>query len=787
MRFKKKMKESGMRKLDAMIKDPSFIPAPSPRKKAPLPWLLPALISVASCALICVVVLPIALNSLPRVPGEQTASTERSSAAVSSMESYYMSSAMESQIPESYVPSSIATGETGTPGAVKFSIRMENPRDLLLHYEKNASFVGGETLSMQNEDGKAVVIPSSLYEVDSSAFKSGVQGKYSILCKGKESDWSYSYNVVVEDKTISSIEVTSSKKVYYVGESLLGDDVSIEKTYEGGGKSRALPVETALEGVDFDSSTPGEYTVCAYLTTNPSFRVEYQVEVKPLEEIAFDGTYAFTDPSFRVGEPTFVAFSIADFEVTPIYDEILISGPCHKRVSPGKVVLESDSFTQTITYLTKERSMVVSGIAGDPDMACFAISERDASIVAKGAMAYDDNRNFLAKGGYLSKQTLDYFAFMYGDCFTNEAKTIVVYENTFFHDGDVVYVGVKASASSDKGYLGTWYDDSSKRVFYTISSAGVSPAGSEITYPYTLEEKESEVIIRIKDGEILSYQKLSGTIYLLDFGTGEPYSLWRKYDPNLQALVTVESHGSRYVYVSPFGEPFQTIAIREDSISWYEIPGYFDTPLFKDTTFTDATKKSNYMSDFGGRRGDYNSYWEIVGAWEVDRLGEGHSYYLRVYEDMQMKRLGWIGFTSFHKPGEYGGMVHFEDGKEEEVTFFANSNDGIISCLEETRPVNHAIWANMPFLGTYMSEDNYQIDILESGGILRYLDNGKGYSYRVSNGGRITYLSENRIDIVLTIQDNQDNRVEETITLETKGEGYIFEFEGKVYARIQGD
>ncbi len=801
MMFKKKMKDNVKKKFDTIFKNPSFVEKPLVKKQVPLRnKLIPILSASLTLMLAGGITLSVVLvsqKSHEKMPFQNSSNQPIDSSDL-----------------------------TLKPISQK-AMRLDNQNEILREFESNASFIFGGNLTRNNGDGKAVTINDRLIEIDSSEFKEGAVGNYTIKCRLKNDDEALvSYNVLVNNEIIDSLKIDSFRNTYYVGETVLLSDVSVTKVMKSEKNVKALPTEYALDTSKFDTSKPGKTTLTVYLLTNPNIKKTYEVDVKPLDEINLKGDYAYICREFKVGEPIFYAFSI-DEEIKPEYSEILAKGKYERHVNNSGIVLEVPGDSQTMRYVPKDREMIVSGIAGDPDMHCFKLTDRDVYITMSGGNDVSDKLNIVAKNGYLSNKTLDYFKFNFGGVYFDAGFNNEVDSMHHFDNQVTLYLGVKSIPVSNEGFIGDWYSPIDvNKMKITITKEGMSSWGAVELPSYTTTEYEEYITIRAHNG-IYEYDKIKGTLFTVDNYDGSRGVELRKYDSKTQALVTYvyNNMGHKYVYVYNLGDSLNKTFVYESRISSIEVTSiytidengnqiekaYHNEPILEDLIIANGANYNRSMSDYWGTYGkDYTDFWRLTDKSNADRMNNDPHYdYLVHYEMGETTRVGWVEFSRYvivtyqyegkdnrgnpiyDENGDpviytgtneyYYGNVHFEDGETIEIKFPKTTTGVDIGSGWMTKITY--IWNLLPFIGTYKSSSGKQIDISKSGALVQYLENAQGYSYTTAMDGFITFYSNDKITAKFVEFDNNYNRTIHNIDFLLSENRYIFELNGNTYTQ----
>ena len=656
-------------------------------------------------------------------------------------------------------------------------LRILNNDDIVTTYEKNCSFISsGFEVAKKKSNGANEILDPSLYTVDSSQFKNGVEGTYPIsIFLNSNKSVKTSYDVEVINDEVLSISLENYRDTYYVGETIIPSDITLIKECESGTNREAKITEYEFDTSQFNSSIVGTYEIKVTLISNPSFFLTYSVDVKDIDEADLSGRYAYVEPLTAGGEPTIFALEIDDNIVTSYYSEILLGGEMIKEVANGEIHIRGSlGGSQTMTYIPSERTLLVSGIAGDPDLPCFRINRLDAMITVDGALLrdYENAVKYVALNGHIPSATLAYLTNCYGGVYlTSSLGEKVTHEMEFLEDTKL-YVGFKPVVDSKKPYLGKWFDDDGL-VRFTIYENEVYGR------PYTVQDiGNGTYYIRINDGSILAYHFDTDTIDVLSLDDYSPWISLSHYVGGLQCLVSLNIPNERVEFVIDKGETLNPFYITDNKIISYNIPAYFGTPIEENVTFY-ATTVTKYMIDIDGRFGGLKDYFEIVGCWDVNRLNTQHSYWFNEYQDYELVKQGWTEIVGGTKNlSSVTLLVHYDDDSVENLIF-----NGTLTLGETTYTRSGALWQGFSCLGEYYNEQEEKIIIDEYGRFMYSETDITGYTYQVYESLRVTSMSDSLITMIYHHQDEHDNLVVKNATLELVGDKWVFTIDRGVYTQ----
>lgn len=701
---------------------------------------------------------------------------------------------------------------------VENAVRLDNENEIVREFERNASFVFGGTLTKKNADGKAIDVNNNLVELDYSKFKKGTVGDYTINCHLKNDKNAYvSYNVLVNNEIIDHIRINNYRDTYYVGESVMNSDVEIVKVMQSGKEVYALPTEVVIDDSSYDSAQPGKCQLSVYLATNKAIKANYEVDVKPLEEIALEGNYAYELNYIKVGSPIIRAFNI-NGKIKPEYSSIHITGHYKTTVKDGQVIIESDDIvdngsSQYLRYFPQTREMIVYSAHTDRERKCFLMSERDVTYTVRNVHDRWTNYKFVAKNGFISNKQIDYFKFHYGGVYFDNAMTKPVTALTHLDSDTYIYVGhVQDEVLNSTGYYGSWYDPSeNNEIAFAINNERFGDYSFANASAYTVNEKDDEVIIRNK-GYVYSYDKIVGKLYLLDEYSGLRKTEYTKYDENTQAICSLATaSGEKHHIVYELGESLNKSFIENSVITTITVDSYYvndvefpyeNEPVLEDISVKGEVVKQS-LDDYSYKFGTYDSYWQFTDNFGADRTEiEDHHHFLIHVENGIVTRVGWVGFsevvttkysistTDSNSGDSYREMngsyfkayAHFEDKVVKEITFAANA--AAVNLGEGWLFPNKTIWSKMPFLGTYKSADNKRtIDVNSDATLSQHCLDKDGLEYIRTINGVILDQQGEFIDVMVGCIDKAENgnRLDYQINIEYKSGRYQFTINDVTY------
>ncbi len=665
-----------------------------------------------------------------------------------------------------------------------------NQNDLVTEYQRNCNFINkGIVVDKKMNNGSTVRANPQEIVIDYNTFDSNHSGRYyiSVYLKDKP-EIETGYYVTVSDDEITGIQLKYHRETYYLGETIIPEDLVIEKNLSSGKVTGTKYTEYSIDTSHFDGNKVGTYDVNVTLNSSDDFSFSYEVEVKRLEELNMNGRYGYIDLYYENNAPTILALEIKNNKATPYYSEIIIGeSPAESLITEvidGKIIIKDDKHSQKMIYKPFTHEMIVTGLmAGEPDMTLFQLDENDYVISLIGKLA-DPNTFYIAKDGYLSKETISYLFNAYGGIYLDDEMEIPVTEDTLFSSDSIVIAGGKNIGIDEKLYLGTFYD-SKDRIALVIEEDVLYSYGNTNPVSYVAQLKNNgDVWIRTSPYDstyryILSEDKFevySGDNYYMD-------DLFR-YTPETQVIVTVNRNGgASYKYVLNKGDVFHCTNIERNHIEFFNIPGYHETPIYEDTTFNQVTISSIYMSDFSYRIfGTYNHYFLIRTSWSVGKetIGDQATYWYELYDNYEVVELGWIEFSGCENRNIYF-TLHHEDGSYETICY--NRDEKCYAIHEELYTLNETPFKEFEFVGKYIGSDGSEKMISEEGmlGTVSYTTAGNqviSYEYVY-----IDTLDSECVILWYTYQTKEEKLEIKTIQLNKTENGWCFELEGITYTQ----
>lgn len=651
------------------------------------------------------------------------------------------------------------------------TLAFKNKRNVVDRYEKNASFVdtGFEMVKVD----EALQISETLndtFEVDATEFKEGEVGKYNItISSNSDRHLKMHYEVQVVDETIQSIEIDQSKtrKVYYLGEPILKEDVYLNKIcMDSNGKTLAPKevkrMEFEVDTSNYDANQVGTYKVQVNLTNAKDVAsVKYEVEVKPLEEINLDGDYYFYDDECLSGEVNVYVASIEDGKLTPHFAEFYngTSDQLTYSFINGRLILRGSNESQYLEYFPKERILKLSGMI-DEEWILYAKNDYDKTFSIQGEYVNEDEYyQFIVKDGYMDAMTLSYLQYTYGgvyfaEGFKDDAK---VEEDAEIQENTTLYVGFTPYEEKEEApYFGTWYFNKDYfrmpyLIAFSFENGKLINSNGSIVEDYRIQKTSQGYLLWINHYEKYLYID-EYDAFITDEAMTYRNQLAR-FDASKQCLVTLSTGRSAQRVVVEKGQPLITGFAREGSYTQLDINSYKGTPIEKDTTFS-VRIISQYLFEIEGRTfGTYDDYYKIVSN-NIIHADTQHQYLLIHYDHFQEVIVGWIAFLDM----DTLEVLALDDDTSSILTFGYKAEKLFVE--EKEYEQNNEIYANLSFIGSYQSEEREVITLTECGyfNYTEHVDRGGVIKdYPASLKYRLISFDEDKISIELNhvFDDNE--------------------------------
>ena len=650
------------------------------------------------------------------------------------------------------------------------TLAFKNKRNVVDCYEKNASFVdtGFEMVKVD----EALQISETLndtFEVDATEFKEGEVGKYNItISSNSDRHLKMHYEVQVVDETIQSIEIDQRKtrKVYYLGEPILKEDVYLNKIcMDSNGKTLAPKevkrMEFEVDTSNYDANQVGTYKVQVNLTNAKDVAsVAYEVEVKPLEEINLDGDYYFYDDECLSGEVNVYVASIEDGKLTPHFAEFYngTSDQLTYSFINGRLILRGSNESQYLEYFPKERILKLSGMI-DEEWILYAKNDYDKTFSIQGEYVNEDEYyQFIVKDGYMDAMTLSYLQYTYGGVYFDESfkDDVRVEEDAEIQENSILYVGFTPyEEKEEEPYFGTWYFNKDYfRMPYLVAFSFengklINNNGLEVE-DYRIQETSQGYLLWISHNEKYLYIG-EYDAFITDEAMTYRNQLAR-FDASSQCIVTLSMGLSVQRVVVTKGQPLITGFAREGSYTQLDINSYKGTPIEKDTTFS-VRLISQYLFEIEGKTfGTYDDYYQIVSNNKIHAKTK-HQYLLIHYDHYKEIVVGWLSFLDMDTL-----EVLAIDDTSSILTFGYKAEKLFVE--EKEYEQNDEIYANLSFIGSYQSEEGEVITLTERGSFnyTEHIDRGGVIKdYPASLKYRLISFDEDKISIELNhvFDDNE--------------------------------
>ncbi len=650
------------------------------------------------------------------------------------------------------------------------TLAFKNKRDIVDRYEKNASFIdSGFEMVKIDEALQVSETLNDTFEVNATEFKEGEVGKYNItIASNSNKHLKMQYEVQVVDETIQSIEIDQNKtrKVYYLGEPVLKEDVYLNKIcVDANGKTlepkEVKRMEFEVDTSNYDANHVGTYKIGISLINATDVRsVEYEIEVKPLEEINLDGDYYFYDDECLSGEVNVYVASIEEGKLIPHFAEFYdgTSDQLTYSFIDGRLILRGSNKSQYLEYFPKERILKLSGMIGE-EWILYAKNDYDKAFSIRGEnVSEDEYYQFIVKDGYMDAMTLSYLQYTYGGVYFAESfkDDVKVEEDAEIQENSILYVGFTPyEEKEEEPYFGIWYFNKNYfRMPYLVAFSFengklINSNGLEVE-DYRIQETSQGYLLWISHNEKYLYIGEYDT-FITDEAMTNRNQLAR-YDASKQCLVTLSTGRSAQRVVVEKGKPLITGFAREGSYTQLEINSYKGTPIEKDTTFS-VRHISRYLFEIEGNTfGTYDDYYKIVSN-NIIHADTQHQYLLIHYDHFQEVIVGWIAFLDI----DTLEVLSLDDARSI-LTFDFSAEKLVIE--EKEYEINNALYANLDFVGVYKSAEGKTITLTEKGRFdyTIYIDRGgvvKPYSDSLNY--RLISFDENKISIELNhvFEDNE--------------------------------
>ncbi|MDE7213270.1 MAG: hypothetical protein K2N42_01685, partial [Anaeroplasmataceae bacterium] len=661
------------------------------------------------------------------------------------------------------------------------NISITNRSDLLVEYEKNCSFISrGVLVEKELSDGTVVQAKEDEIVVDDKEFIASQVGRYHISVYLKASpEIKAGFDVSVVDDEIIGLNLIDYRSVYYQGEQVRSEDLVLEKKLASGKKKKTKLVEYSIEDTTAKTHSIGMHEVGVVLNSNEDFRISYQVDVKSLEELNIDGKYGYTDEYSSRYSYDVLALEIIDTKATSYDSEVLISGELKKEIIDNEIVISDLKHNQTMIYKPFTNQLIIKGIAGDPDMFCFKLTEEDYLISLTGPLVVG-NQILIARTGKLSDDTLMYLRHSYGGIYLDESLGITIDSNTIFKENTTIYLKGKPLDNDQKEYMGIWYNDG--KVIFEINEDGLYAGGRTESTPYTIEESVEGYRIRISSFEVLEYSIANDTVAY--YTEGYHAATYKRFNPEYQAIVSVYPTNSRVQWVVNKGDTLKLTVAKRNEVNYFTIPNYHGEPITEDRDFGSITQGNWYISDMDyDIYGTVDNYVHIVGSWSANKptIDRQSTSYLEVYKNYELVEVGWVEIVDALEY-DITILVHFEDGTSEQL--FYNRRTRILQYKGETFNYNKRPYAGLDFVGRYSGEDDSSKIIDEVGTINYEIYYPSGYIARGNHQTYIQSMEEDSIVLWYTYQNSKDEREIRTIELTKENNVWSFVYEGVVYHQL---
>lgn len=640
-------------------------------------------------------------------------------------------------------PATSVPSDPGLPQMPKKQSQVTNPGGLVTTYEKNAMLIeDGLGLSEVKRNGRQELSQASSV---SSDFAYGVPGDYEVNVATNEGEASYQVEVI--DKAISSIKVSFDKKAYFEGESPLVSDFSLVKVLDDGTEVDAKPSEIGLDISDFPKEVGGEGSVRVYLKSNESFFQDVDVTLQPLEELSLEGDWAYKDVSALYGAPTVHALHVDEnnlFSNPYSFSEIFLLGKVSFEVEDGKVRIynhdkeSGEATSQEAVYDPATRTISLDGIAGDPSMELFHLSEASSIVRVEYQMDLSTTL-YVAVDGYLDQDANSYISFLGGGLYLDRELTIP-YDGRQLSHYELLYSGIAEIDEDYSAYLQGDYvsaDSYPYEVRIRISGNEYSTYGYDDAKPYRYTFVNSEMLVYLDVGSAYFYVPETDSLEARDID-GNPALSFRKLDDSL-ALVRIEDdkNGQSKVYAINKGEPFPGYSVEDggEKIVIFHLEGYDGSPIYDEATIKGRVGYFDLFS-LSPQYGSLNDYYELTSGYYLG-IDDSRDY-LAHYVNLKLVDYGRITLTGM-KDGQYSANLAFVSGDKQALLGGSSSLtvDGV------TYMALDYLYAGLPFIGEYYSASGQRLQIDKNSNFSFVRTNeATGYRYWEDHASRLVAFDD---------------------------------------------
>lgn len=589
------------------------------------------------------------------------------------------------------------------------SINIANKEDLLLEYEKNATFISDGIIIEKNlSNGEKTKAESSEYVIDSSSFNNNIPGQYPINIYLKDNpDVKTSFTVDVINLTIEDIVLVDYRKTYYLDEDLTNHkDIILEKVLSDGKNKAAKSCEYSVDYSNVNTSKFGTYPVYVELNSNSDFNLSFQVEVVELEQLSLKGEY-YVDNIFanQTYPPRTYAFSVDENNIaTNIYSELLLNGQLSASIIDGDIVISDNRHTQKMIYDPFFKSFHVEGmILGDPSFDLYLIDDNDYYITINDK----NDETYIAVDGYLNSNTYHYLYALYVEVYLDINKMYPLTEDTKFNKDTTLYVGIKTPIDVSDIVDGVYYDENKEvkvRIFDNKIYLSTLTNGS--LYDAYYDNDGNINLIGITSFEKYKYLiDEEALVVVSSFGEAVPYEIRYQKMNDKQAFIKIEDDNSRFYYVVNKGETLKPYFILRNEVLRFDFIGYDNTlPVVSDMTIK-ANIYHFYLSDLYGNFGTIDDYLNLTGSWEADRptIDYQETRYLEHYLNYERVDVGFASFVDYDIDNNYYIIkVEFENAG----TKYIKCNGAYMIYDEKMYQENNRFFEGFDFVGEYISSNN---------------------------------------------------------------------------------
>ena len=664
-------------------------------------------------------------------------------------------------------------------------INIINHNDLVTVYEKNASFIDeGIIVEKRMSNGEIIIAESSEFVVDSSSFVEETEGNYYIpvYLKNRPSVKTGYYVKVVKDNIVD-LELVDYRDVYYQGEIITNDDIVLKKKLDNDTSRLTKYIEYTIDVSNFNNERIGIYNIEVVLNSNKNFKINYQVEVKELEDLNLDGRYGYIDTYYQNFPPTILGLEIINNKAYSNYADIIIGDNdaiLTKEIINGEIVIRDNKHSQTMIYDPYKGTLSVKGLMiSDPNMDLFRLDNDD--YIVKLSDNYPSNgEKFVAINGYLDNDTISHLNYLYGGICLDYELTNPIDQNTRFNSDTIIYVGVKMDENMSKEFIGTWYDRKNS-VMLRIENDRLFLSSDNKSYSYTSQLIGDEFYIRINPYiEIYRYNKANDKITIYD-NTGYYLGELYRFNKDKQAIVTVKFGTSKQnLFVINKGEVFSSNIISRSKVEFITLTNYDNSPIEKDITLNASTSSTfNLLDICNDTYGTIDNFFIIRNSWSCgkDFINNEITYWYEEFFNNSIYDSGWVEIVGVN---ERVLTIELHSDLKENRLITYNLRNKTFSIENKDYVYNKTPFDELNIDGTYYSNNGYKIILTEDGLFSKVVSTSNNISYQYIF---VSSIEEERIVLWYTYQNIKDEREVKYLELLKVNDSYEIVLENEKYLK----